>query len=128
MTTTTTTTTTTMMDMTMALWFHDADLEDDAPCDAYCGVNCECDECFLQTRQLRLDAEAQRAQQYAWGVCVECGVGLEDESEFLVDRRIKMCNCFTCDRCFEDCFGKEALVEAVSWQALGLAMPQYTRF
>jgi hypothetical protein len=109
MTTTTTTTTTTNVTMAMAmgLLFHDAEIEDGVPCDAYCGVNCECDECCFRTRQLRWEAEVQRAhceEQYAWGTCLECGIGLDDENEFLVDRRIKMCDCFTCDKCFEKCF------------------------
>ena len=89
--------------MTLALWFHDAEIEDGAPCEA-------------------------QQQQHAWGACVECGDGLDDESEFFVDRRQKTCECYTCDQCFVNCFGQEAFIEAVSWQTLGVARPQYTRF
>ena len=98
-------TTTTTMNTALALWFHDAEIEDAAPCDA-----------------------AEQDKQHAWGVCLECGDGLDDESEFLVDRRQKTCECYTCDQCFVNCFGMEAFNEAVSWQTLGMARPQYARF
>jgi hypothetical protein len=67
---TNTTMTTTTTNMMMALLFHDADISDDGsececgPCDAYeCGAICECDECCFRTRQLRWEAEAQRAEE-----------------------------------------------------------------
>ena len=117
------------------LWFHDAsgdntdntDSDGGDPCDAY-GANCECDECCFRTRQLRWEAEAQRAEEHAYGVCMECGIGLNDANEFVIDWREKQCDCYTCDRCFGDMFGEEALAEAVLWQHdTSVARPQYTR-
>ena len=131
------TTTTNMTNMTMALLFHDADISDGDtgsececdPCDAYeFGAICECDECCFRTRQLRWEAEAQRAEEHAYGVCMECGIGLNDANEFVIDWREKQCDCYTCDTCFGDIFGEEALVEAVSWRHdTGVARPQHTR-
>ena len=127
--------------MKMALSFHDADISDGdghgdtvsececSPCDAYdCGAICECDECCFRTRQLRWEAEARRAEKHAYGLCMECGIGLNDVNEFLIDWREKQCDCYTCDTCFGDIFGEEELAEAVSWRHdTGVARPQHTR-
>ena len=133
----------TTTNMTMALLFHDADISDGdvdgdgdtvsececGPCDAYTyGAICECDECCFRTRRLRWEAEARRAEEHAYGVCMECGIGLNDANEFVIDWREKQCDCYTCDTCFGDIFGEEALVEAVSWRHdTGVARPQHTR-
>lgn len=125
----------TTTNVTMALLFHDADISDGdtvsecGPCDAYeCGAICECDECCFRTRQLRWEAEVRRAEEHAYGLCMECKIGLNDVTEFLIDWREKRCDCYTCDRCFGDMFGEEELAEAVSWRNdTGVARPQYTR-
>jgi hypothetical protein len=62
-----------------------------------------------------------------YGVCIDCGVGLDYETDFLVDRRETQCDCFTCDRCFHHFHGDDALFDAVHWQELGKPMPQFVR-
>lgn len=104
-----------------AVWFHDADA-------TFHGDECSCEECFVEAYRQKWDEYNMRAQQHEWGLCMDCGVGLDDESQFLVDRREKQCECYTCDACFRKCFGEAALHEAVNWQVLGLDRPQYTRF
>lgn len=102
-------------------WFHDALHETDPEF-------CECDNCRFKAIQQTWADQEQRAQQHEYGLCMECGVGLDHANEFLVDRRQKCYDCFTCDKCFKDSFGDEAFVEATSWQILGIVMPQYVRF
>ena len=65
--------------------------------------------------------------QHKYGVCIDCGTGLDDANSFLYDRREKQCDCNTCDKCFEHFHGAYALFEAVNWQSLGKEIPQYIR-
>jgi hypothetical protein len=64
---------------------------------------------------------------FKYGVCIDCGVGLDDADSFLYDRREKQCDCYTCNQCFEHFFGKHALFEADNWLSLGKPIPQYVR-
>ena len=106
--------------LSSAVWFHDAVHETDPEF-------CECDDCRFKALQQAWAEKQQLAQQHEYGLCMECGVGLDHANEFLVDRRQKCYDCFTCDKCFKDCFGEEAFLEATSWQILGIEMPQYVR-
>ncbi len=132
MTTTMTTTT-----MTAALWFHDAvDADDfeqekrvvmtnddnDNDDDGYC-----CENCRMMDLQQQWDEHLVRMQQHKYGVCIDCGVGLNYEDEFLVDRRETQCDCFTCDSCFTHFHGNDALYQAVHWTELGKPIPQFVR-
>jgi hypothetical protein len=65
--------------------------------------------------------------RFKYGVCIDCGVGLDDANSFFYDRREKQCDCYTCDHCFEHFFGKDALFEAENWFSLGKPIPQYVR-
>ena len=123
-----------------ALWFHDAAYDNDEqphhdasyPC-IECGNACHddrCDECliFVLLRQLETrEAYEEDLKNHKYGVCVDCGVGLNYETEFLVDRRETQCDSFTCDRCFDVFHGKHALYDAVHWQELGKQIPQFVR-
>lgn len=123
----------------MLMWFHDATLDTNEN-DAGDSGFCECDKCWVnKLQELQELQELQRnrdeywaewrtrSQSHEYGLCMDCGIGLDSEDEFLIDRREKQCDCFTCDKCFETCFGKQALIEAVSWHSLGLIRPQHTR-
>jgi hypothetical protein len=116
-----TTTTTTTYDNPALLWFHDSTSEADHD-------DCNCPNCRMKELQQKWAKEEQRAQQHKWGVCMDCGVGLDDDNGFFVDRRETQCDCFTCDKCFKKFFGEEAFLEAVSWYTNGKPIPQYTRF
>lgn len=133
---------TTTTGMMTALWFHDAadDYNEQQqqqhtayyPC-IDCGDACRddyCDECliFVLLRQLETrEAYEEDLKNHKYGVCVDCGVGLNYETEFLVDRSETQCDSFTCDLCFDDFHGKHALYDAVHWQELGKTIPQFVR-
>ena len=135
-TTTTTTTTTTKNMTTTALWFHDADeeyekeekkhdvmtIDDDNVDDGYC-----CENCRIMDLQHEWEERQEFMNQHKYGVCMDCGVGLDYDDEFLVDRRETQCDCFTCDSCFTHFHGKDALHQAVHWQNLGKPIPQFVR-
>ena len=101
------------------------------------GVWFMCDACYINyTPQFNNHADAEvcdvwwwrRAQQYPYGLCVECGVGLEAETEFLVDQHDEHYETFTCDHCFQSRFGEAAFVEATTGQICGDTNPRrYTR-
>jgi hypothetical protein len=130
--------TTTTMTMTTALWFHDAvdaddfeqekrvvmtnDDNDNDNDDGYC-----CENCRMMDLQQQWDEHLVRMQQHKYGVCIDCGVGLNYEDEFLVDRRETQCDCFTCDSCFTHFHGNDALYQAVHWAELGKPIPQFVR-
>jgi len=134
---------------TMALWFHDAvdaeeeeeeykkeqknrvvmtnddDDDDDVDNDdddAYC-----CENCRRMDLQQQWEERQEFMQQDKYGLCIDCGVGLNYEEEFLVDRRETQCDCFTCDSCFTHFHGKDALYQAVHWKELGKPIPQFVR-
>ena len=97
------------------------------------GVWFMCDACYINyTPQFNNADEVcdvwwwRRAQQYPYGLCVECGVGLEVETEFLVDHDDEHYETFTCDLCFTSCFGEAAFVEATTGQIYNLR-PRFTR-
>jgi hypothetical protein len=121
----------------MALWFHDAvDAEEeeeeeeeqktrapnDDDDDAYC-----CENCRKMDLQQEWEERQEFMQQDKYGLCIDCGVGLNYEEEFLVDRRETQCDCFTCDSCFAQFHGKDALYQAVHWKELGKPIPQFVR-
>lgn len=124
--------------MTTALWFHDAADDNDEqhetsyPC-LECGDACRddyCDECllFVLLRQLETrEAYEEDMKNHKYGVCMDCGRGLDYEGEFLVDRRETQCDCFTCDSCFTHFHGNDALYQAVHWKQLGNPIPQFVR-
>ena len=122
MTTTTTTTTT-------ALWFHDAIDQDEIPTPSdydnnehYC-----CENCRITELQEQWQEHLRLMHQYKYGLCIDCGAGLNYENEFLVDRRETQCDSFTCDACFIRFHGKDSLHEAVNWKKLGKPIPQFVR-
>lgn len=130
-------TTTTATKTTMALWFHDAvDAKEEeeeykkeqktrAPNDdddAYC-----CENCRKMDLQQEWEERQEFMQQDKYGLCIDCGAGLNYEEEFLVDRRETQCDCFTCDSCFTQFHGKDALYQAVHWKELGKPIPQFVR-
>jgi len=133
-----TTTTGMTTGMTTALWFHDASADNDEqhetsyPC-LECGDACRddyCDECllFVLLRQLEnREAYEEDMKNHKYGVCMDCGRGLDYEGEFLVDRRETQCDCFTCDSCFTHFHGNDALYQAVHWKQLGNPIPQFVR-
>jgi len=121
--------------ITAALWFHDAaeeeeDFEQEKPRvmtnddddDAYC-----CENCRKMDLQQEWEERQEFMQQDKYGLCIDCGVGLNYEEEFLVDRRETQCDCFTCDSCFTQFHGKDALYQAVHWKELGKPIPQFVR-
>ena len=125
--------------MMTALWFHDATADNDEqlhnpsyPC-IECGNACRddyCDECliFVLLRQLEnREAYEEDMKNHKYGACIDCGIGLDYETEFLVDRLETQCDSFTCDRCFDHFHGKDALYDALNWQSLGKQMPQFVR-
>ena len=123
--------TTTMM-MTAAMWFHDAfeEEEEDLMMEEITVSNeCECDcvECRVNAYQKYWDEERARMEQFKYGVCMDCGVGLDDATSFFYDRSEQRCECYTCDKCFERFFGQDALFEAANWKTLGKPVPQYVR-
>ena len=124
--------TTTMM---TAIWFHDADEQKEEE-EEYLMIEeitvskeseCDCVECRVNAYQKYWDEERARMQQFKYGVCCDCGVGLDDEMSFFYDRREQRCDCYTCDKCFETFFGKDALFKAANWKTLGKPVPQYVR-
>jgi hypothetical protein len=137
---------TTTTQMMTAVWFHDAADDDydeqqqqqqqqhtaSYPC-IDCGNACRddyCDEClfFVLLRQLEnREAYEEDMKNHKYGVCIDCGVGLDYETEFLVDRRETQCDSFICDMCFDDFHGDDALYDAVHWQELGKTIPQFVR-
>ena len=139
---------------TAALWFHDAaeeeedfeqenprvmtndDNDDNDDDDEYCCENCrkmdlqqEWEERQQQweERQQEWEERQEFMQQDKYGLCIDCGVGLNYEEEFLVDRRETQCDCFSCDSCFTQFHGKDALYQAVHWKELGNPIPQFVR-
>ena len=134
------------MMMMPAIWFHDASDDYDEqqqqqqpqhaaasyPC-IVCGDACcddYCDECliFELLRQLETrEAYEEDMKNNKYGVCIDCGLGLNYEYEFLVDRRETQCDCFTCDLCFQHFHGAQALYDAIHWQQLGKPIPQFVR-
>ena len=134
-----TTTTGMTTGMMTALWFHDATADNDEqlhnhsyPC-IECGNACRddyCDECliFVLMRQLEnREAYEEDMKNHKYGACIDCGIGLDYETEFLVDRLETQCDSFTCDRCFDHFHGKDALYDALNWQSLDKQMPQFVR-
>ena len=127
---------TTTTNMMTAMWFHDATDDYDEttlyPC-IVCGDACcddYCDECliFELLRQLETrEAYEEDMKNNKYGVCIDCGLGLNYEYEFLVDRRETQCDCFTCDLCFQHFHGAQALYDAIHWQQLGKPIPQFVR-
>jgi hypothetical protein len=124
-----------MITTTTALWFHDAaeeeeDFEQEKPRvmtnadndDGYC-----CENCRKMDLQQEWEERQEFMQQYKYGLCIDCGVGLNYEDEFLVDRRETQCDCFTCDSCFTQFHGNDALYQAVHWNELGKPIPQFVR-
>ena len=133
---------------TAALWFHDAaeeeeDFEQENPRvmtnddnvdnddndddnddndDGYC-----CENCRKMDLQQQWEERQEFMQQDKYGLCIDCGVGLNYDEEFLVDRRETQCDCFTCDSCFTHFHGKDALYQAVHWKELGNPIPQFVR-
>jgi hypothetical protein len=119
---------------TTALWFHDADDEyekeektrvmtnDDDVDDGYC-----CENCRIMDLQQEWTERQEFMHQHKYGVCMDCGVGLDYDDEFLVDRRETQCDCFTCNSCFTHFHGKDALHQAVHWKELGKPIPQFVR-
>lgn len=120
-----------------ALWFHDAaeeeDFEQETPHgmtnddnvdndDGYC-----CENCRKMDLQQQWEERQEFMQQDRYGLCIDCGVGLNYDEEFLVDRRETQCDCFTCDSCFTHFHGKDALYQAVHWKELGNPLPQFVR-
>jgi hypothetical protein len=127
-----TTRTTTMTTM----WYHDADEHDEDLMDEIMVSNdddeyyydeCDCVECRVNEYQKYWDEEHARMEQFKYGVCMDCGVGLDDATSFFYDRSEKRCECYTCDNCFERFFGQDALFEAANWKTLGKPVPQYVR-
>jgi hypothetical protein len=122
--------TTTMM---TAIWFHDADEqeeEEDLMMEEITvskESECDCVECRVNAYQKYWDEERARMQQFKYGVCCDCGVGLDDATSFFYDRREQRCDCYTCDTCFGRFFGQDALFEAANWKSLGKPVPQYVR-
>jgi hypothetical protein len=125
--------------ITAALWFHDAAEEEeeafeqekprvmtnddnDDNDDGYC-----CENCRKMDLQQEWEERQEFMQQDKYGLCIDCGVGLNYEEEFLVDRRETQCDCFTCDSCFTQFHGKDALYQAVHWKELGKPIPQFVR-
>lgn len=78
-------------------------------------------------RKQKWDEEELRAGQHEWGLCIDCGVGLDCEDAFLTDNRDAYGCSNTCNACFERCYGKVAFIKAVFWVLLGLERPQHTR-
>lgn len=131
--------------MMTALWFHDAtnDIDEQQqqqytaasyPCVECGGDACRdddyCEECliFELLRQMETrEAYEEELKNHRYGVCIDCGVGLDYEHEFLIDRRETQCDCFTCDLCFEHFHGAQALYDALHWQELGKPIPQFVR-
>ena len=132
---------------TAALWFHDAaeeedfeqetprvmtnddnvddnddNVDDDDNDDGYC-----CENCRKMDLQQQWEERQEFMQQDRYGLCIDCGVGLNYDEEFLVDRRETQCDCFTCDSCFTHFHGKDALYQAVHWKELGKPIPQFVR-
>ena len=125
------------MTTTAALWFHDAvdedefeqentrvmtNDDDDDDDDGYC-----CENCRKMDLQQQWEERQEFMQQHKYGLCIDCGVGLDYDEEFLVDRRETQCDCFTCDSCFTHFHGKDALYQAVHWKELGNPIPQFVR-
>jgi hypothetical protein len=73
------------------------------------------------------DAADAAAETPLYGVCMDCGIGLDDANDFFYDRREKQCDCFTCNACFEHFFGKDQLFKSANWKTLGIQAPQYIR-
>jgi hypothetical protein len=87
---------------TAAIWFHDATEHDN-------------------------NSELERMQQFKYGICIDCGVGLDNVEDFFYDRREKHCDCLTCNACFETIFGESTMFECIHWKTLGHQIPQYIR-
>ncbi len=119
--------------MMTAIWFHDADEqeeEEDLMMEEITvskESECDCVECRVNAYQKYWDEERARMQQFKYGVCCDCGVGLDDATSFFYDRREQRCDCYTCDTCFGRFFGQDALFEAANWKSLGKPVPQYVR-
>jgi hypothetical protein len=101
------------------------------------GVWFMCDACYTYyTPQFNNRAEAdaedfelwwwRRSQSFPYGLCVECGVGLEVETDFLVDHHDED-YAFTCNHCFQGCFGEAAFVEATTGGQIYNLRPRFTR-
>ena len=73
------------------------------------------------------DAADAAAETHLYGVCMDCGIGLDDANDFFYDRREKQCDCFTCNACFEHFFGKDQLFKSANWRVIGIQPPQYIR-
>ncbi len=72
-------------------------------------------------------SQGDEDEDHRYGVCMDCGIGLDDANEFFYDRREKQCDCFTCNKCFERFFGKDELFNSANWKTLGIQAPQYIR-
>ena len=104
-------------------WYHDASDDDAHEFDD----ECTCQGCQIEGFQRKLDEECERMEQFKYGVCMDCGIGLDDANDFFYDRREKQCDCFTCNKCFECFFGKDELFKSDNWETLGIQAPQYIR-
>ena len=72
-------------------------------------------------------SQGDKDEAHLYGVCMDCGIGLDVVNDFFYDRREKQCDCFTCNKCFETTFGKDELFDTVNWKTLGIQEPQYIR-
>ena len=96
-----------------SMWYHDA--ADTADHEASTALN------------TLSPGDKDEAQAHLYGVCMDCGIGLDDANDFFYDRREKQCDCFTCNNCFERFFGKDELFNSANWKTLCIQAPQYIR-
>ena len=111
---------------TPLMWFHDVAGNDDGDAHQY-DDDCTCQGCSIEGYQRKWDKERERMEQFKYGVCMDCGIGLDDANDFFYDRREKQCDCFTCNTCFEHFFGKDELFNSANWRVIGIQAPQYIR-
>ena len=108
-----------------SIWFHDADDEASELDSVSDDETTTCDD---QLAELYESCCHDDLSAPKWGVCLTCGVGLNDDDTFVVDRQDLQSDNFTCDGCFVSYFGYDALYNAVNWHRLGKPKPQHTRF
>jgi len=100
---------------TSSIWYHDAAAD-------------AADHEDHPSSTLSPDREDEGGEEaHLYGVCMDCGIGLDDVNDFFYDRREKQCDCFTCNKCFEHFFGKDELFKSANWKTLGIQAPQYIR-
>jgi hypothetical protein len=105
-----------------SVWYHDAAA--DAAAAPIATAN---HEAPIISNTLSPDRGVTGDEAHLYGVCMDCGIGLDDPSDFFYDRREKQCDCFTCNKCFEHFFGKDELFKSANWKTLGIQAPQYIR-